>query len=112
MAFFNTFKSGDVVPTSGSYTALHSTPHKLLERAVHVEGERFEQCKLCPLAFYTDWSSRECRLLCLPTSVMKPWRPARSRPTKTVTGLATSLSRSSLTAHCRKLADNKRPASY
>ena len=49
MAFFNTFKSGDVVPTSGSYAALHSTPHKLLERAVHVEGERFEPCKLCPL---------------------------------------------------------------
>jgi hypothetical protein len=49
MAFFNTFKNGDVVPTSGSYTALHSTPHKLLERAVHVEGERFESCKLCPL---------------------------------------------------------------
>jgi hypothetical protein len=24
-------------------------PHKLLERAVHVEGERFEPCKLCPL---------------------------------------------------------------
>ena len=49
MAFFNTFKSSDVVPTSGSYAALHSTPHKLLERAVHVEGERFEPCKLCPL---------------------------------------------------------------
>jgi len=49
MASFNTFKSGDVVPTSGSYAALHSMPHKLLERAVHVEGEGFEQCKLCPL---------------------------------------------------------------
>jgi hypothetical protein len=49
MAFFNTFKSGAVVPTSGSYSALHSTPHKLLEWAIHVEGERFEQCKLCPL---------------------------------------------------------------
>jgi hypothetical protein len=49
MAFFNTFKSGDFVPTSGSCAALHSTPHKLLERAVHVEGERFGPCKLCPL---------------------------------------------------------------
>jgi hypothetical protein len=49
MAFFNTFKDGDVVPTSGSYAALHSTPHRLLEWAVHVEGERFEPCKLCPL---------------------------------------------------------------
>ena len=49
MGFFNTFKSGEVVPRSGSYAALHSTPHKLLERAVQVEGERFEPCKLCPL---------------------------------------------------------------
>ena len=49
MAFFNTFMSGDVVPLSGSYAALHSTPHKLLERGVNVEGEKFEPCKLCPL---------------------------------------------------------------
>ncbi len=49
MAIFHTYKSGDVVPTSGSYTALHSTPHRLVERALHVEGDRFEVCKLCPL---------------------------------------------------------------
>lgn len=49
MAFLNTFKSGDVVPASGSYASLHSTPHRLPERSVHVEGDKFEPCKLCPL---------------------------------------------------------------
>jgi hypothetical protein len=49
MAFFNTYRSGDIVPASGSYAALHSTPHKLLERSVHIEGDRFEPCRMCPL---------------------------------------------------------------
>jgi hypothetical protein len=46
---FNTYKSGDYVPTSGSYVALHSTPHRLVEREIHIEGDRFAECKLCPL---------------------------------------------------------------
>jgi hypothetical protein len=49
MAFLNTYRSGDVVPASGSYAALHSTPHKLVQRSVHIEGDRFEQCTMCPL---------------------------------------------------------------
>ncbi|MFY9790263.1 MAG: hypothetical protein WA474_00140 [Candidatus Sulfotelmatobacter sp.] len=49
MAFFNTYRSGELVPASGSYAALHSTPHKLVERSVHIEGDRFEQCGMCPL---------------------------------------------------------------
>jgi hypothetical protein len=49
MAFLNTYKSGDVVPASGSYAALHSTPHRLPEHAVHIEGDKFERCRLCPL---------------------------------------------------------------
>ena len=49
MNIFNTYSSGDVVPTSGSYAALHSTPHKLLHREIYVEGNHFEACKLCPL---------------------------------------------------------------
>jgi hypothetical protein len=49
MPLLNTFKSGDLVPASGSYAVLHSTPHKLPQRSVHVEGDRFEPCKLCPL---------------------------------------------------------------
>jgi hypothetical protein len=49
MAFFNTYKSGDVVPASGSYAALHSTPHRLPEKSVHIEGDKFHSCKLCPL---------------------------------------------------------------
>lgn len=49
MKIFNTYTSGDVVPTSGSYTALHSTPHRLVHREIYVEGNRFEACKLCPL---------------------------------------------------------------
>jgi hypothetical protein len=98
MAFFNTFKTGDVVPTSGSYAALHSTPHKLLERAVHVEGERFEPCKLCPLGVLYRLEQPGCRLLCLPTAVMKPWCSARFR-----------LRKNSWTAEAA--ACNKRPAS-
>ena len=49
MAFFNTYRSGELVPASGSYAALHSTPHKLVERSVHIEGDRFEPCGMCPL---------------------------------------------------------------
>jgi hypothetical protein len=49
MRMFNTFKSGDVVPTSGSYASLHSTPHRLVQREMHTRGDRFEDCKLCPL---------------------------------------------------------------
>jgi hypothetical protein len=49
MAIFNTFKGGDLVPQSGTYTALHSTPHRLLWRVLYVEGHRFQGCKLCPL---------------------------------------------------------------
>ncbi|MGA2387466.1 MAG: hypothetical protein ABSF97_00775 [Candidatus Sulfotelmatobacter sp.] len=49
MKIFNTYTSGDLVPTSGSYAALHSTPHKLVHREIYVEGNRFEPCKLCPL---------------------------------------------------------------
>jgi hypothetical protein len=49
MAFLNTYRSGEVVPASGSYAALHSTPHKLPERSVHIEGDKFEQCRMCPL---------------------------------------------------------------
>ena len=47
MAVFNMFKDGDLVITSGVYGALHSTPHKLVERATYVEGDRFESCRLC-----------------------------------------------------------------
>lgn len=44
-----TFKDGQVVETSGRYAALHSTPHKLVERATYVEGDRFHRCPMCPL---------------------------------------------------------------
>jgi hypothetical protein len=49
MAMLNTFKGGDLVPTSGIYTTLHSTPHRLVGRDLYVEGKRFQRCKLCPL---------------------------------------------------------------
>ena len=49
MGLFNTFKTGDVVPTSGQYAALHSTPHTLIEREIYAEGARFRRCRLCPL---------------------------------------------------------------
>ncbi len=49
MRRFNTFKDGDIVPASGVYAALHSTPHKLVERVAHLEGDRFQSRWLCPL---------------------------------------------------------------
>ena len=49
MAFLNTYRSGEVVPESGSYASLHSTPHRLPERSLHIEGDKFEECKMCPL---------------------------------------------------------------
>ena len=48
MRRFNTFKDGDIVPASGVYAALHSTPHRLVERVAHLEGDRFQSCCLCP----------------------------------------------------------------
>ena len=49
MAMFKVFKDGDLVTASGVYSALHSTPHKLVERATYFEGDWFESCRLCPL---------------------------------------------------------------
>jgi len=49
MTVFNVFKDGDLVTSSGVYSALHSTPHKLVERATYVEGDRFESCR-CALS--------------------------------------------------------------
>jgi hypothetical protein len=49
MGLFNMFKAGDLVRTSGVYAALHSTPHRLIQRVMYVEGDRFQRCRLCPL---------------------------------------------------------------
>ena len=49
MRLFKTFKAGDLVPTSGMYAALHSTPHTLIEHAIYVEGGTFRRCRMCPL---------------------------------------------------------------
>ena len=45
----NTFKSGDLVPDSGVYAVLHSTPHRLIDRQIFVQGARFHSCRICPL---------------------------------------------------------------
>ena len=49
MGLFKTYRDGQVVVTSGRYAALHSTPHKLIERSTYVEGDRFHRCPMCPL---------------------------------------------------------------
>ena len=49
MGPFKTYRDGQVVMTSGRYAALHSTPHKLIERSTYVEGDRFHRCPVCPL---------------------------------------------------------------
>jgi hypothetical protein len=42
------FRSGEVVPVSGVYLTLHSTPHALEQRELYVEGSHFPECKGCP----------------------------------------------------------------
>jgi len=49
MGLLKTFKGGDLVPTSGLYAAIHSTPHKLIERKVYLRGSKFQRCRICPL---------------------------------------------------------------
>jgi hypothetical protein len=44
----NVFRSGDLVPVSGIYLILHSTPHVLEQRELYVEGSHFPECKACP----------------------------------------------------------------
>jgi hypothetical protein len=44
-----------------------------------LKGKGLSHVSCALWAFCTDWSSRECRPLCLPTSVMKPRRSARFR---------------------------------
>lgn len=48
VGFRNTFRSGDSVPTSGQYAALHSTPHASIEKSLCIEGSRFDDCAMCP----------------------------------------------------------------
>jgi hypothetical protein len=52
MAASNIFKSGDLVPASGAYAVLHSTPHTLILQQDYVEGRRFPRCRLCPLGVW------------------------------------------------------------
>ena len=42
------FQSGELVPASGIYLTLHSTPHVLEQRELYFEGSRFPECKACP----------------------------------------------------------------
>lgn len=42
------FKSGDLVPASGVYLILHSTPHGIEQRELYLEGSRFPECRICP----------------------------------------------------------------
>jgi hypothetical protein len=46
------FKSGDQVPASGVYLALHTIPHAVPGREMYLEGSRFPDCQICPAVFY------------------------------------------------------------
>jgi hypothetical protein len=46
------FRPGDLVPTSGVYAVLHSTPHRLIEHEWYIEGGRFLCCRACPLGVW------------------------------------------------------------
>ena len=41
-------KSGEKVPTSGIYRAVHPTPHSAVQREMYFEGSRFPECQVCP----------------------------------------------------------------
>jgi hypothetical protein len=41
-------KSGEMVPASGIYRVLHSTPHLADQREMYFEGSRLPDCELCP----------------------------------------------------------------
>jgi hypothetical protein len=49
MGLLKMYKSGDVVPQSGVYVVLHSTPHMLIDHQIYIEGARFRGCRMCPL---------------------------------------------------------------
>ena len=52
MRVLRLFRSGDLVPESGVYAVLHSTPHALIQHITHVEGARFHECRMCPLGVW------------------------------------------------------------
>lgn len=41
-------RSGEKVPASGIYRALHSMPHTAEQREMYFEGSRFPECEVCP----------------------------------------------------------------
>ena len=52
MRVLKIFRSGDLVTESGMYAVLHSTPHALIQHAIHIEGTRFNGCKMCPMGVW------------------------------------------------------------
>ena len=42
------FRPGDLVPASGIYLTLHSTPHVPEQRELYIAGSHFPECKACP----------------------------------------------------------------
>ena len=60
------FKSGDQVPTSGIYLALHTIPHAVPDREMYVEGSRFPACQICPAGILYRLESP-----CLPLGVVR-----------------------------------------
>ncbi len=57
------YKSGDVVPQSGIYVVLHSTPHMLIDHQIYIEGAQFKGCRICPLGVLYRLEEQ-----CIPTS--------------------------------------------
>ena len=61
------FRSGELVPESGLYAVLHSTPHTLIQHATHLEGTRFHECRMCPLGV---WYRLEARCVRTPAPIL------------------------------------------
>jgi hypothetical protein len=47
-----TFKPGEIVPTTGVYAVLHSSPLATGTREMYFEGSRFPECGSCIGVFY------------------------------------------------------------
>ena len=55
------FRSGDLVTESGMYAVLHSTPHTLIQHRSHIEGDRFQECKMCPMGVWYRLEAQHVR---------------------------------------------------
>jgi hypothetical protein len=66
------FRSGEQVPASGVYLALHAAPHEAPKREMYFEGSRFPGCGICQVTVLYRLES-PCAALAVPAmAVLSP----------------------------------------